>query len=70
MKFSFDILSTVLAYYPSFEMLNATSLLLFVNGDQQVAEELSSAFAVIDLHSQCNGDYLLVFVLVCMLYVK
>ena len=41
-----------------------------MNGDQQVAEELSSAFAVIDLHSQSNGDYLLVFVLVCMLYVK
>ena len=41
-----------------------------MNGDQQVAEELSSPLAVIDLHSQCNGDYLLVFVLVCMLYVK
>ena len=26
-KFSFDILSTVLAYYPSIEMLNSTSLL-------------------------------------------
>ena len=26
-KFSFDFLSTVLAYYPSFEMLNSTSLL-------------------------------------------
>ena len=39
-----------------------------MNGDQQVAEELSSAFAVIDLHSQCNGDYLLdlMLVLCCM----